>query len=227
MKLSAVLLARTLAFVDINELNPRGAVFLPLLVPHLVERFSFQKFPSKPEDFEEGKGVVFKDGYINGQTIEDFTVYSDGIKLDVRSSTSQGRTVLLETLEWLAAKHGISYREGSISRWNYVSNLAFNTEVDLDIIAPAITALTRRISLEMKDDRRVTDGFHVEALNIDVDRTFGAKQIAPFTLQRRAGIAYSEGKYFSAAPLPTDIHISIIEEFEENVRKQGWKHEGR
>src|ERR1017187_2612571 len=110
MKLSAVLLARTLAFVDINELNPRGAVFLPLLVPHLVERFSFQKFPSKPEDFEEGKGVVFKDGYINGQTIEAFTVYSDGIKLDVRASTSQGRTVWLETLEGLAAKHGISYR---------------------------------------------------------------------------------------------------------------------
>jgi hypothetical protein len=220
MQLSAVILARTLAFLDVNELNPRGSVFFPKIVAAIVERYGFQTFPNKPEEFDESKGVTFADGYFDGQAIENLTLYNDGIKLDVRSSTTQGSDILKGILEWLASDYGVSYGPKTISRWNFVSNVAFDWDLDIDFIGTALSALAERVTKELKHDGRVTDGFHVESINIDLDRTFGEKQIAPFTIQRRKKIAFSEGKYFSAAPLPTDVHISVLEEFEANFRNQ-------
>jgi hypothetical protein len=43
--------------------------------------------------------------------------------------------------------------------------------------------------------------------------------IAPFSITRRAESRFSENKYFSEAPLPTDIHISLLEEFEAEVQR--------
>ena len=41
---------------------------------------------------------------------------------------------------------------------------------------------------------------------------------SPFTIERRADTLFSESKYFSSAPLPTDEHISMLEAFEADVR---------
>jgi hypothetical protein len=220
MELSAVLLARAIAFLDINELNPRGAVFFPKIIPAIVERFSFQVFPSKPEDFDESKGVKFTMGYFDGHSIDELTVFNDGIVLSMRSSTTHAKAVITDTLIWLAENHGITYNERTISRWNYVSNLAFSSEVDLDFINPAFAALVARVGIEMKGDVRVTGDFHVASISFDVDRTSGVKQLAPFKIERRSKIAFSEGKYFSAAPLQTDVHISLLEQFEAAIRDQ-------
>ena len=218
MKLSAVLLARTIAFLDINELNPRGVVFFPKLVPALVERFNFQNFPSKPEDFDESKGVKFSVGYFGGHTIDEMTVFNDGIVLSTRSSTSHGKEIITNTLEWLAANHGITYAEDTVSRWNYVSNLAFNSDVDLNFVSPALSDFIARLGTEMKDDIRVAGDFHVESITFDIDRTSGVKQLTPFKIERRSKIEFSQGKYFSAAPLQTQVHISLLEQFEAAIR---------
>jgi hypothetical protein len=43
--------------------------------------------------------------------------------------------------------------------------------------------------------------------------------IAPFVITHRAESRYSENKYFSEAPLPTDMHIEFLEEFEAGVKQ--------
>jgi hypothetical protein len=43
--------------------------------------------------------------------------------------------------------------------------------------------------------------------------------IAPFSISRREATPYSENKYFSEAPLPTDLHIKFREELEADVLK--------
>jgi hypothetical protein len=48
-------------------------------------------------------------------------------------------------------------------------------------------------------------------------------QIAPFSIARRAEARFSEDKYYSEAPLPTDMHISLLEEFEESIKRIGKK----
>ena len=43
--------------------------------------------------------------------------------------------------------------------------------------------------------------------------------IAPFSITHRAEARYSENKYFSEAPLPTDMHIAFLEEFEAGIKR--------
>ena len=112
MRLSAVLLARAIALFDVAELNPFGKVFLPDLVVVISERFRFQKFPSSPADFNQEKGLEFEDGYYEGETISNLTIYNDGIKIDTCNSTNTGKRILLSSLTWLANNHGIAYEEG-------------------------------------------------------------------------------------------------------------------
>lgn len=188
------------------------------LVAPIVEKFGFQVVPSTPEELDiKDKGISFRDGYYDGQTVDDLTLYADGIKLDLRSTTAQGQVMLTEMLAWLAEDFGLTFHSNTVTRWNFVSNVVFTSMMNLDLIHPALLTLTQRITEEMKGDQRVTSGFQVEGLKIDVDQTFGVKQMAGFTIERRAKVPYEQGKYFSAAPLPTDVHISLLEEFEQNL----------
>jgi hypothetical protein len=45
--------------------------------------------------------------------------------------------------------------------------------------------------------------------------TTHTKPYAPiFTIERRADVPFVENKYFSTAPLPTDEHLKVLEDFE-------------
>jgi hypothetical protein len=42
--------------------------------------------------------------------------------------------------------------------------------------------------------------------------------IASFLITHRAEARFSENKYFSEAPLPTDMHIAFLEEYEAGIQ---------
>jgi hypothetical protein len=49
-----------------------------------------------------------------------------------------------------------------------------------------------------------------------LERKYG---IASFSITRRAEARFSENKYFSEAPLPTDLHLKLLEQFEAESSK--------
>src|ERR1700733_12804117 len=103
------MLARTLAYVEAHDLNPRGAIFYPEFVKAIVDRYKFQKFPTKIEDFDEAKGITFEDGKIGSKVIYNFTIYNSLLKVETRSSTDDSKQIIEEILLWAAAKFGIKY----------------------------------------------------------------------------------------------------------------------
>jgi hypothetical protein len=216
VRLSAVLLARVIALFDVAELNPRGEVFPPDLVTTLVERFRFQKFPVLYEDFNQERGIVFADGFYNGQSIDNFTIYNDGIRLDVRSSTEQGQKILRENLSWLATNHRIHYPNDLIQRWAFVSNLVFESAGELDTVWSGLAQLSERLSAELSEQVE-SKIFKVTGLTLDIDRAKTNPPVTAFTIERRGKTPFSQNKYFSAAPLRTDVHLKILEEFEKNL----------
>ncbi len=197
-----------------NDLNPFGKVFFPEIVPDIVNRFHFQTYPIKPEDFEEEKGIKFANGVASGVSVDKLTIWRDGITLDTRAGTSIGKLIIEDSLTWLSDKVGLDYSADKIARWAYLSNLAFFSEVDLTAIHPSIKALTERLSPLSSLPVENKPSFELVSLSIDFDKTNSKLSPAAFKIERRGGSPFSHNKYFSEAPIQTQQHIDLLEEFE-------------
>src|SRR4051812_2824213 len=119
MKLSAVLLARVFALIQVEDLNPRGKVFYPDIVKALVQKCGFSKYPTKIDEFDESKGVEFTLGKWDDTVIDKVVIYNTGIALDTRASTSRSEAILNEALSWLSDHIGLV--SVPISRKAYLS----------------------------------------------------------------------------------------------------------
>jgi hypothetical protein len=217
MKLSAVILARSIAFVDINDLSPRGRLFFPALVPLIAQRFGFQVVPTKHEDFDETKGIKFSDGFYGESYIQHLTVWSDGIGIDVRSSTEEGEAILKDALNWLSIEVGLNWTEDLVKRWAYLSQVTFFSDHIFSKTDPALEALSKALSREVSSNLSNEFDFQTTALTLNFDRALRSSPVAPFSIQRRGGVRFDEKKFFSEAPLKTFTHLQILEEYEKNL----------
>ena len=217
MELSAVLLARVIGFVETNDLNPRGKLSFPMLVPLIVNKFNFQKYPQEAKDFDEQKGVEFIEGHTGDTSIDKLVVWYNGIQLDVRSSTDEARKIIDSTLSWLKKEAGLNYSPSMIKRWAYLSQVTFYSEVDLDSAHAAIARLSMSVTKIVSEINQMELQFKPTGLTWSFDRTMKQVPVASFLIQRRADTPFSEGKYFSEAPLPTDAHIKLLEQFESDL----------
>jgi hypothetical protein len=219
VRLSAVILARTLAFVEVFDLSPQGKVFFPDLVKGLVDRYKFQKFPTKWEDFDIAKaGIIFESGKIGGKVIQKFTIFDTLLVVETRSNTTDSKEIIEEMLSWAAGKYGISYGPGSIKHNGYVSGISFYSDVPILAVNPMLNFLAAKMSAALSDIWQ--EPIHYETVGIGVGHDPGTRKfpIAQFTVTRREAAKFSENKYYSEAPLPTDLHLSLLEEYESGVR---------
>jgi hypothetical protein len=217
MKLSAVILARAIGYVETFDLSPQGRIFWPDLVPEIVRRYSFQKFPQTLEQFDESKGVEFLEGKIAGKVIQKFSVFSTLLVVETRSSTTDSQRILEDALTWGAEKFGLTYRPGMIKRFAYVSDLSFYSDVPILSVAPALANLAAKTSEALSEIWQETVQYEAANVTIGHDPLARKYGIAPFSITRRADARFSENKYFSEAPLPTDLHLKLLEQYEKDV----------
>jgi hypothetical protein len=218
MKLSAVLLARALAFIETSDLNPRGRVYYPDVVRQLVERYSFQKFPQQLQDFDEQKGVEFLSGRSGSEVIDRMVIYGNGILVDTRSGTDTSRHLIEEALSWGKSELSLNYSPGMIRRFGYVSQLTFHSSVSLNVLNPALQRLSDRLTEIVSEIHGEKIRYQTASFQIQHDPLARKNSIAGFTIFPRVGTPFSENKYFSEAPLPTDKHIALLEDFEAELR---------
>ena len=218
MRLASVLKARALAMIEIDEFNLGGKVRLADCVGPIVERYGFLVFPREPKDFDlNDKGVRFESGKANGVVIDSLVIYNGALLVDTLSSTSDSQTILLEMLEWGSGALGLTYIPGMIRKWGYISQIVFYTDFPiLGLMSSPVQKLALKTS-------RVTEelwgGLKYQPMNLSIghDPTVRKNGIASLFIQHRVNSAVAENKYLSEAPLPTDLHIKFLEEFEADV----------
>jgi hypothetical protein len=220
LQLAAIILARTLGFIETADLDQRGKVFNPELVEEIVKRYKFQKFPKTMEEFDEQKGVVFEEGKIANKVIQKFTLFNTVFVLETRSSTSDSKQIIEEMLVWGAAKFGWNYNPGKIKRFGYLSNITFNSDVPiLGAASQPFVDLAAKLTTAVSEIWQEPVVYHPANIAIAHDPLSRKNGIAYFNITHRAEHKFSENKYFSEAPLPTDVHIKFIEEFETGVKQ--------
>lgn len=220
MQLSAVTLARVIAFIETFDLNPRGRVHFPDLVAALVDRYGFIKFPQKAEDFDETKGVLFDGGKAGNISGVRFQVYTSVIVAESGSSTDDSERILEESLTWAAEKFGLSYNPGMIKRKAYLSQLTFHSDVPLNALNHALSRLAHRLSNRVPQFFGLPVQYETSAIIIGYDPLTLKATPANFTIERRVDVPFSEHKYFSTAPVPTNEHIALLQDFESEIISQ-------
>jgi len=219
VQLSAVILARVLGYIETFDLSPRGTIFYPEVVPQIAERYRFQKFPTSIEEFDESKGIEFHEGKAGNKVIQKFTIFNTLLVVETRSSTDDSKQIMEEMLAWGADKLGLNYKPGMINRFAYVSDLSFYSDVPILGVSHAVTRLADKTSKALSEIWQEPiryDPINVMVGHDPLSRKYG---IAPFSISRRAEARFAENKYFSEAPLPTDMHLAMLEEFEADLKR--------
>lgn len=217
MQLKAVLIARVLGFVELATLNPQGRIFFPSIVSGIVGRFNFQKYPTTHEEFDESKGIEFLDGQWEGINVPKLTIYNNGFLVETQASTAVSEQILMASLEWAKEAFGITFSPEMIYRRRYLSDLLVSTDVPIIDGFNPINNLRRNLSDAMNailGERLPYAGIR---LDIDFERFQRQAAIAPFTIQRRLDYAFSDNHYYSEAPLPTALHLSLLQKYENDV----------
>jgi len=214
MELLAVHLARLIVFFPTDELNPSGRRLLDNFLPAFIERYDFRKYPEKPDEFDEGKGITFELGRWQDAVINRLVLYNNGILVDTMSSTDNAEAMLKDALIWAAESFGLTYRPDMLNRKVYLSELMFRSEVPLESLNPALKGLCARLSSYMSEQENTPLAFEPVGIVFGFDTLKLKTTPAALRIERVIDTPFSEMKYFSVAPLPTAEHIKFLEDFE-------------
>jgi hypothetical protein len=218
MELVSIQLARFLAFFETGDLDPRGKLHYPELFAALVQKYQFQKFPQKYEEFDLQKGIVLWDGKWEKGHIFKIEIHPGGIVVDTRSSTQDSEELFDQCLTWAASRFGLRYQKEIVKRRGYVSQVVFKSDAPiLSAISEPLAKLANSITHAVEALSGEKISFEPTGVWIHTDTTIKRLYPSLFSIQRRAETPFSENKYFSDAPLPTDTHLQMLKMFETDV----------
>lgn len=211
MNLLTIAGARSIWLFQIYDWNPRGRSLIPIY-SSLVEKYNFQKYP-KLNEIDWQKGVKFEDGvFVNKageQLAINLTVYNDGVVADTRSSTIDSDYFLEEMLGYFTTAFGFPDYQLVLRKKAYASEMVVRLERPTDSINPKLRAFADRLSALLPNDNIPFRA----AINLASDPERAGTALS-FRLEPAAGFPFSENRYYSLAPLPTDVHLSVLQEFE-------------
>jgi hypothetical protein len=216
MQLSAILLARVIAFFEVADITPHGGLFFPDIVKELVQRFSFQKYPRTLDEWNDSGGSQFRGGKLGSIAIDTLILFNNGIQVDTHADTTESKNIIEQTLEWGNDKFGLSYKSGIIKRWAYVSDLTFTSDVPILSNRP-VDNLAERTTRAISDILGHPSVYVPTTLYVGHDPLTMKHGRASFRIERKIDFPFSDNRYFSEAPLPTDMHISLLEQYEKDV----------
>jgi hypothetical protein len=220
MQQAAIILARAIGFIETYDLVPRGGLFYPDFVREVVQRYNFQKFPQEFKDFDESKGIEFQQGRSGDTVIDKAIIYNTGILMDTRSNTKISQALIEDALLWARSEFGVVYQPGQIKNYAFVSQVTFYSDINLTALNPALRRLVEQVTSAVNDIHKEQLEYETAGLSIQYDMLKRKYALAAFTITRRLETPFSEHKYFSESPLPTDLHWKLLEEFEAAMLRQ-------
>ena len=221
MKLLNIITARSIWLFSIQDLNPKGSAIESDLIEWLAKTYHFKKYPSSALDFDaQTKTLSFKGGkFKSGLTDEgkeryvsvDLSIYTDGLVANTRSSTEDGDKFLEEAIHSAVDRFQLVYDHQTIRRKSYFSEMDVRLDRPLSLLNPKLTELATAISSLQDESNRTT--FEFSGVSFLPDPT-AQTTVSAFSLERKVNTPWSENRYFAKAPLQTNAHLQLLNDFE-------------
>lgn len=218
MRLLSVQRARSLWFVNLTDLNPHGHSLLRI-IPRIIEKYNFQKFPTKYEEFDLTQGAKFLGGTFKKKNSEhdinvDFYAFNWGLFADTRSSTEDSDAFLDELLTWIAIELDLVPYQEILKTKVFLSELWVQTDKPLNSLNPKLTDFANRLTSLIVGHEHHPIAFETTGINLWTNPII-TNPPGAFRFERVEGAPFNENRYYSAAPLQTDVHLEMLMEFED------------
>jgi hypothetical protein len=218
MKLLSVDLAQSAWYGPIKDFNPQGAALFSFLTPWLANAYKLTLVPNTK--MEGTEGLKFQDGEFKFKENElpisvALSIFVGGLIVNTECSTDASDAFLIDLFTKLSNELRIPSHESVIREKKYLSQLW----VSMDKSFNALNSKLEKISEFLSKNVYYRDGIQFEVGGISFWPDQSVKfPPAPFLIERAAGIAFTENRYLSRAPLETDKHIELLNKLE-NILK--------
>ena len=217
MKLLSISNAKSIWLFSTNDLNPRG-MRIDGLLDGLRERYKFQIMPTPVQLHEfvtKREAVQLSMGafdWSGGAAAIALTYYSDGLMVETRAGTQAGDEYLSDLLGWLKATYGMTDASLLPIRKIYASEMYVSMAKNLTMIHPKLKGFAENFGSKVFWPNPSL-AFDVTGISFGADPISKA-QHPPFKLERDIQAPFEHNRYFSSAPLPTDEHLTLLEQLE-------------
>jgi hypothetical protein len=137
------------------------------------------------------------------------TLYNDGIIADTRSSTSNSDAFLDDAFSCFTEVFKLPPLQSIISEKLYLSQVYISTDKVIETLNPKLKQISKYLTQNVETGKT----FQMGGLTFWPDQT-DKRNPVPFTFERTGGAPFSESRYYSAAPLPTDKHLELLDRLE-------------
>jgi len=217
MQLISVHIARSVWLFPTEGLNPRGLETRSLLGA-IKDRYAFQKVPDSPEDISQPSGGL---EFLGGSFLYDqqqiqivsLKIFNDGLIAETRYTTEASDAVLDDALNYAVHSFGWTFNQNMVKRKAYYSELVVEGSLNINLISDKL----QRIS-SLLPARSATNRFTAISLRFGVDPTVdGGTNVPQFVIEKRAGVSFTDDRYFCQAPMTTSEHLEILAEVEKII----------
>jgi hypothetical protein len=218
MELLNIAMARAVWLLDIVELNPRGKTIMPELLDWLKEEYHFEKAPSSLTDLDEkSKSLSFERGQfqVREEIFVDIAlkIFNDGFVAETGSSTQDSEAFLKDVMESATREFNLAFKSEMLRAKLFTSEVNVRTRKNLFGMNPKLSDFTAKIA-KLLPTAPGTD-FEVASFGFwPIGHPLPNTSLAQFKVERKLGSLPSENKYYSSAPLHTEDHLALLNEFE-------------
>ena len=211
MEVVSVTMARVAALLEVQSLDPFGKSSDLDAIKRMVDRYTFEEFPTTLKELDFQKGVELLGGKLANININKLTILLNGLVIDTRSSTEDSEAVLNDLIKTAHEAFGAVVKP---SRVLFTSQITFRSELKIVNINPKLQPLADRVSSIVSRDMGQEVVFEPTAMWCVSDLTKIKINPGAFTIDRRAEAPFSDNMYFSSAPVRTPEHLELVKQLE-------------
>lgn len=158
---------------------------------------------------------VFKMGAWNGLQIDELSLYNDGVIVAAPQKTHVVDGFIDDLYDYVQANLNYGVMTGQSEARHYESALVVELPQNVTSRLSALYELSEVLSDYQQAYGLPRYEFQPARLGLDVDaQKHVGKQPIPFLLERRQGEPFEANRWFSAAPLKSDDHVTAIAKLE-------------
>lgn len=225
MELKSYLLGRIVVFASVDEILPEQGIHVPDILPAITQKYNFAFSPTLLDSIEatRDKGFKFEAGKLaspHGEEwpIQDFTIWPDGLSVGAYT-TESAEAFLRDLLAWGGQTFGLRSTLDALPMRAYKSQLSveFNHSLShtLQVLQPMCAAFNDSLRRTYKSEFPPTEPITVKIGYDNAIAPAAFKIFAPLMIERRENHRFADDNvFFCEAPLPTQEHIKLLEQFE-------------